>query len=58
MTEQPKFEGSIFDLDNPFEVLGKPDVLLHMAWRNGFVHNDPSHINDLPSHYSFIKNDA
>ena len=29
------------------ETLGKPDVLLHMAWRNGFVHNDPSHINDL-----------
>ena len=49
-----KIEGSIFDLDNPFEELGKPDVLLHMAWRNGFVHNDPSHINDLPSHYSFI----
>ena len=50
-----KIEGSIFDLDNPFEELGRPDVLLHMAWRNGFVHNDPSHINDLPSHYSFIK---
>lgn len=50
-----KIEGSIFELDNPFEELGQPDVLLHMAWRNGFVHNDPSHINDLPSHYSFIK---
>jgi len=30
-------------------------VLLHMAWRNGFVHNDISHIIDLPKHFSFIK---
>ena len=50
-----KIEGSIFDLENPYEELGKPDVLLHMAWRNGFVHNDPSHIEDLPKHYVFIK---
>lgn len=49
-----KIEGNIFDLENPYEELEKPDVLLHMAWRNGFVHNDPSHINDLPNHYSFV----
>ncbi|MCQ5203805.1 NAD-dependent epimerase/dehydratase family protein [Mordavella massiliensis] len=49
-----KIEGNIFALDNPFEKLGKPVVLLHMAWRNGFVHNASSHINDLPNHYSFI----
>ena len=41
--------------DNPFEELGKPELLLHMAWRNGFVHNDPSHIEDLPKHFEFIK---
>lgn len=45
----------IYELDNPYEFFGKPDVLLHMAWRNGFVHNDPSHIEDLPKHYAFIK---
>jgi len=45
----------IFDIDNPYEYFGKPDVLLHMAWRNGFVHNDHSHIDDLPKHYVFIK---
>ncbi len=33
-----------------------PDVCIHLAWRNGFVHNDLSHINDLPKHYEFIKN--
>ncbi len=45
----------IFSVDDPFEYFDRPDVILHMAWRNGFVHNDPSHINDLPLHYSFLK---
>lgn len=45
----------IFSLENPFDELDKPDVLLHMAWRNGFVHNDISHIEDLPKHYMFLK---
>lgn len=47
--------GDIFSYDNPYEELGKPEILLHMAWRNGFVHNDPSHIEDLPKHFEFIK---
>ena len=45
----------IFSVINPFEYFGKPDVVLHLAWRNGFVHNSISHIEDLPSHYLFIK---
>jgi dTDP-6-deoxy-L-talose 4-dehydrogenase (NAD+) len=39
-----------------FEKYDKPDVCIHLAWRNGFVHNDQSHIDDLPKHYNFIKN--
>ncbi|MDD6328432.1 MAG: NAD(P)-dependent oxidoreductase [Lachnospiraceae bacterium] len=39
-----------------YEQFGKPDVCIHLAWRNGFVHNNPSHIDDLPGHYTFIKN--
>lgn len=46
---------NIFKLDDPFSYFGNPDILLHLAWRNGFVHNDPSHIEDLPYHYHFIK---
>lgn len=45
----------IFQIQNPMEYFEYPDVLLHMAWRNGFVHNNPSHITDLPHHYEFIK---
>lgn len=39
-----------------FEQYGRPDVLVHMAWRNGFVHNDFSHIEDFPKHYEFVAN--
>lgn len=46
---------NIFDIENPYDELGKPDILLHMAWRNGFVHNDFSHIEDLPKHYLFLR---
>ena len=44
----------IYKIENPYEYFAEPDVLLHMAWRNGFVHNDTSHIEDLPKHYFFI----
>ncbi len=39
---------------NIFEFLGSPDVCLHMAWRNGFVHNAPTQMGDLSSHYRFL----
>lgn len=45
----------IFAIDNPYEYFGKPDILLHMAWRDGFVHNSVNHVNDLPDHFAFIK---
>lgn len=45
----------LFSLDNPYEYFGKPDVILHLAWRNGFVHNDASHIEDFPKHYNFLQ---
>lgn len=50
-----KIQADIFHLDNPYEDLGKPDIVLHLAWRNGFIHNSDTHILDLPKHYLFIK---
>ena len=44
----------LFAEEKPFEFFGKPDVLLHLAWRDGFVHYSLNHINDLPNHYSFL----
>ena len=42
--------------DNWFEFFGRPDVCLHLAWRDGFVHNSEKHMLDLSSHYAFITN--
>ena len=48
-------QGDIFEVENPMQYYDAPDVLLHMAWRNGFVHNNPSHILEFPQHYRFIE---
>lgn len=47
---------NLFDpnLDNIYEKSGRPDVCLHMAWRDGFVHNSNNHMADLSSHYRFL----
>lgn len=39
---------------NMYKELHSPDVCLHMAWRNGFVHNSESHMIDLSLHYQFL----
>lgn len=46
---------NLFDVENPFDYFGQPDVLLHLAWRDGFVHYSDAHIDDLPKHYAFVK---
>lgn len=50
-----KKTADLFLLTNPYQYFEEPDVVLHLAWRNGFVHNAISHMEDLPSHYIFIK---
>ena len=50
-----KVTTDLFANDDPYNEFHRPDVLLHLAWRDGFVHNSDSHINDLPLHYSFLK---
>ena len=50
-----KKEGNIFEIENPYEYFDKPEVLLHMAWRDGFVHYSEKHMLDLPLHYEFLK---
>lgn len=50
-----KLECNLFEIENPYEYFGKPDVLCHLAWRDGFVHYSTAHIDDLPKHFSFIK---
>lgn len=39
-----------------YQKLGCPEVVVHMAWRDGFKHNSPAHIDDLAKHMHFIEN--
>lgn len=44
--------------ENPslYNVLGTPDIIIHMAWQDGFNHQSDAHLRNLLSHYKFIKN--
>jgi len=46
---------NLFEVKDPYQYFGCPDVLLHLAWRDGFVHYSDAHIDDLPKHYQFLK---
>lgn len=50
-----KVKCNLFEIEDPFHYFGEPDVLLHLAWRDGFVHYSDAHINDLPKHVEFIR---
>ena len=50
-----KITCDIFSIENPYAFFSQPDCLLHLAWRDGFVHFSDTHIDDLPKHHMFIK---
>lgn len=39
-----------------YKMIGYPDALIHLAWSDGFSHNDGSHLDNLPAHLHFISN--
>ena len=44
--------------DNPklFEMLGRPDTCIHLAWQDGFNHMADSHLQNLSGHFRFLRN--
>ena len=50
--DDPIFSGDA-DIFYKFE---KPDALIHLAWRDGFIHNSKAHMKDLSSHIVFLEN--
>ena len=50
-----KMECDVFSIENPYQYFEKPDALLHLAWRDGFMHYSDAHIQDFPKHYELIK---
>lgn len=45
----------LFEIEDPYNYFDEPDILLHLAWRDGFSHYNESHIVDLYSHYKFLE---
>lgn len=51
------FESDILIPKNDvYSELGEPDVVIHLAWMDGFNHNSSSHMNNLSYHYRFVEN--
>ena len=50
-----RMPGDLFSYEDPYEHYEEPDVLLHLAWRDGFVHYSDAHIEDLPKHFKLLK---
>lgn len=46
----PIFDGS----PDVYEKLGSPDVLIHLAWKHGFIHNSSAHMEELSNHVIFL----
>lgn len=44
----------IFELDDPYLFFEQPEVVIHMAWRDGFIHYSDAHMEDLPKHCAFL----
>lgn len=38
-----------------YQELGSPDACLHMAWKDGFIHNAHTHMEMLSGHYAFLR---
>lgn len=49
-------KANVLDGRNYYEIAGNPDVCLHLAWKDGFVHNSVEHMKNLSNHFEFVKN--
>lgn len=50
-TDVPIFSGD----KDIYKKTGSPDVCIHLAWKDGFVHNSPAHMANLSSHITFCE---
>lgn len=48
-------ETNLFDISDPYTYFEQPEVVLHLAWRDGFVHNSMAHVDDFSRHVAFLQ---
>ncbi|MBO4997253.1 MAG: NAD(P)-dependent oxidoreductase [Lachnospira sp.] len=39
-----------------YNMTQRPDLCIHLAWQDGFVHNSSKHMENLSGHFEFLKN--
>lgn len=39
-----------------YNLTGRPELCIHLAWQDGFVHNSSKHMENLSGHFEFLKN--
>lgn len=49
-----KLDCDIFKESNLYEKFGQPEMILHLAWRDGFIHKSKNHMGDLSCHFQFL----
>ena len=53
------YQEDIFSVEKPLKEFTyhgiRAEKVLHLAWRDGFIHGALSHIEDIPRHYMFLK---
>ena len=55
--EAKRIELNIFDHQKDiYKEMNEPDVLIHLAWRDGFIHNSEQHMKNLSDHITFVRN--
>ncbi|MEJ5086244.1 MULTISPECIES: NAD-dependent epimerase/dehydratase family protein [Brucella] len=60
--KDPAFQCEVFNGDilastpDIYERTGRPDVLVHMAWEDGFLHRSESHLANVQNHVRFVEN--
>jgi dTDP-6-deoxy-L-talose 4-dehydrogenase (NAD+) len=42
--------------EDVFDRFGRPDACLHLAWKDGFLHNSNAHMECLSKHFELINN--
>ncbi|WMC91704.1 NAD-dependent epimerase/dehydratase family protein [Kineothrix sp. MB12-C1] len=52
LSDVPIFSGD----KDIYKQLGEPDACIHMAWKDGFIHNSDAHMQEVSNHYLFLLN--
>lgn len=46
---------NVFEMKDPYLEMKKPNVVLHLAWIDGFNHNANGHVDNLADHFHFLE---